>query len=84
MPLQQSEFRMHGAPGAPPSHAMDRQTLFPVSQLLLQQSEFRLQLPPGPAQPPPLLPAPLLPAPLLPAPLLPPEDVIVHIVPVDT
>jgi len=73
-PLQQSDPCMHGAPGAPASQDPPppaRQTLFPVSQLLLQQSEFILQLPPTPAQFPPELPPPL-------------EDVIVHMVDCDT
>jgi hypothetical protein len=83
---------MHAAPCAPASQAApelllpplllpDRQTLFVVSQILLQQSEFRLQGPPATAQPAPESPrAPLLLAeeelapPELPEDDLPPEE----------
>ena len=56
-PLQQSDPRMHDAPGAPASQPppLARQTLLPWSQFMLQQSEFRLQKPLVPAQPPPPL-----------------------------
>ena len=88
VPLQQSESRMHMAPGAPASQALpeplpepalpERQTLFPVSQLSLQQSEFRLQRSPGLPQPASDPPRPVL------APVLAPEEGIVHVVVFDT
>jgi hypothetical protein len=80
-PLQQSRPRMHVEPAAPLSQAREppseplepppeRQTLFPVSQLSLQQSEFLRQLSPALAQAPPSGP--------------PPEDVIVQTLDRDT